>query len=190
MLPLVILCFLLFLSRWVGMAVAASLLTRLCACRPYDFFCAVVVCAFFMRLHRFVVYIYLLSRALLPSTFCVGPSFRSVFWPSQLFVLRSVLLPLSRRLASPSLMSYLMCAFPYLPLSVLVMFTSVALASSIVIWCMMLTRSALKMDPLRFPFLYVFSPALDMSLISPCSILPVRPVLLFLYISAIRLLCS
>ena len=98
MLPLVILYFLLFLSRWVGMAVAASLLTRLCACRPYDFFCGVVVCAFFMRLHRFVVYIYLLSRVLLPSTFCVGPSFRSVFWPSQLFVLRSVLLPVSHQL--------------------------------------------------------------------------------------------
>jgi hypothetical protein len=47
------------------------------------------------------------------------------------------------------------------------MLTSVVLASSIVIWCMMLTRSALKIDPLRFPFLYVFSPALDMSLIFP-----------------------
>jgi hypothetical protein len=34
---------------------------------------------------------------------------------------------------------------------------------------MMLTRSALKIDPLRFPFLflYVFSSALDMSLIFP-----------------------
>jgi hypothetical protein len=32
---------------------------------------------------------------------------------------------------------------------------------------MVLTRSALKVDPLRFPFLYVFSSALDMSLIFP-----------------------
>jgi hypothetical protein len=48
-------------------------------------------------------------------------------------------------------MSYLMCAFPYLPLSVLVVLTSVFLASSIVISCMMATRSALCLDPLRLP---------------------------------------
>ena len=30
-----------------------------------------------------------------------------------------------------------------------------------------MTRSALNIDPLRFPFLYVFSSALDISLISP-----------------------
>ena len=68
---------------------------------------------------------------------------------------------------SPSLMSYLMWAFPYLPLAVPVMFTSVFLASSIVISCMILTRSALNNDPLRFPFLYFFSSALDISLIFP-----------------------
>jgi hypothetical protein len=47
------------------------------------------------------------------------------------------------------------------------MLTSVVLASSVVIWCMVLTRSALKIDPLRFPFLYVLSSALDMGLIFP-----------------------
>ena len=47
------------------------------------------------------------------------------------------------------------------------MLTSVVLASSVVIWCMVLSRSALKIDPLRFPFLYVFSFALDMGLIFP-----------------------
>jgi hypothetical protein len=60
------------------------------------------------------------------------------------------------------LMSCLMCAFPYPPLSVLVVLTSVFLIS-----CVMATLSALCLDPLRLPLLYFFSSALDRSRILP-----------------------
>jgi hypothetical protein len=53
-------------------------------------------------------------------------------------------------------MSYLMCAFPYLPFSVLVMPTSVFLASSVVISCMMATLSALCLDPFALAFVVPF----------------------------------
>ena len=56
---------------------------------------------------------------------------------------------------SPSLITpYMMCAFPYFPLPVLIMFTSVFLASSVVISCIMTAPSALYLD--AFAFLSVF----------------------------------
>ena len=125
------------------------------------------MCMYFMRLHRFVACISFISCSssfvmLRLSLFSFCFLALSVFCSSV-----GITSSTTSTMHSPSLISYLMCAFPYLPLSVLVMLTSVVLASSIVIWCMMLTRSALNIDPLRFPFLYVFSSALDVGLIFP-----------------------
>jgi hypothetical protein len=77
--------------------------------------------------------------------------------------------------------AHMMCAFPYLPLSVLVILTSVFLASSIVISCTKATRSALYLEPFRFPLPYFLSSALDINRIScPCLTLSARLILFHL----------
>ena len=96
------------------------------------------MCMHFMRLHRFLVYIFPLFRARSVSFAMSRLPFCS-FWSLVLSALCSSVGITSRITStSPSLMSYLMCAFPYLPLAVPVMLTSVVLASSVVISCMML----------------------------------------------------
>ena len=112
------------------MAVAAGLLPRLCACRPYD--------VFFVRAY----YVHA-SHA---TSSCLGLYFSRIPCSVSFAILRLPFcsfcsLTLSALCSSvgvtstrPPLMPYLMCAFPYLPLSVLVMPTSVFLCGTFVPW--------------------------------------------------------